>query len=169
MEFLEVGRIVKTIGLKGEVKVYPSTHFRDSRFKKGSHLFVLDDENNIVRELVVKSRKINGDMDNLFFEGINSIEEAEALGRVFLHVQKDRNFLKKDQYFFSDLIGLNVIFDNNQPIGTVKAVEEFSNYATLRVKTKGPKDAFVPFINAFIKSVDLEKKEIVVNYIEGLL
>mgnify|MGYP004445093909 CR=1 FL=1 len=168
MEFLEVGQIVKTVGLKGEVKVYPSTHFRDSRFKKGSHLFVLDNENSIIKDLIVRSRRAIGDIEQLTFEGINSIEEAEALGRVFLHVEKDQKFLKKGEYFFCDLIGLNVSFDNGQKIGVVREVEEYKT-STLRIQTNSKKDVLIPFIDAFIKSVDLDKKEIVVNYIKGLL
>ena len=70
MEYLTVGTIVKTVGLKGEVKVYPSTSFRDSRFKKGSHLFIIDKDNNVLRELTVKVHRINGSLDQLTFEEV---------------------------------------------------------------------------------------------------
>lgn len=168
MEYLEVGRIVRTVGLKGEVKVYPSTHFRDSRFKKGNHLFVLDDHNNVLQELTIKSHRSNGDCDNVTFNEISSIEEAEKLGKVFLNVIKDRSFLKNGQYFYSDLIGMKAFFDNNKEIGVVKSIEEFSSYVTLRIKTSG-KDVLVPFVDAFIKSINLDENKIIVKYIEGLV
>ena len=57
MEFLTVGQVVRTIGLKGEVKIYPSTHFRDTRFKKGSRVFLLNNNNEIERELTIKTQK----------------------------------------------------------------------------------------------------------------
>ena len=63
---------------------------------------------------------------------------------------------------------MKVEFDNGKEIGVVKDIEEYASYATLRVKTNS-KDALIPFVNAFIKSVSLEDKLIVVNYIEGLL
>ena len=168
MEFLTVGQVVRTIGLKGEVKVYPSTHFRETRFKKGARVFLLNDNNEIERELTIKLHRTNGDCDNLIFEEISSIEEAEKINKKYLFVEKNPGILGKNEYFFSDLVGMKVDFDNGQSIGVVKAVEEFTSYATLRVKTEG-KDVLIPFVKAFIKSVSLEEKQIIINFIEGLL
>ena len=168
MEYLSVGQIVKTIGLKGEVKVYPSTNFRDSRFSKGSHLFILDKNNEVIMDLTVKSHKINGNCDNVIFNEISSIEEAENIVHEYLNVVKENSFLKKDQYFYSDLVGLDVYFDNGTPIGKVVKIEEYATYQTLRVKSD-KKDVLVPFIDAFILNVDIDDKKIVVKYIEGLL
>ena len=152
MEYLSVGKIVRTIGLKGEVKVFPITHFRDSRFKKGSHVFLLDNNNNVLRDLTIKIHKKNGDCDNLIFNEISSIEEAQTILGQYLNVIKDNSFLKKGQYFYSDLEGLEAYFDNGEYIGKVIKVEEFNKYATLRIKTKS-KDVLVPFVNAFIASI----------------
>ena len=168
MEFLTVGQIVRTIGLKGEVKIYPSTHFRDTRFKKGSRVFLLNDNNEIERELTIKSHRVNGNCDNLIFEEISSIEEAEKINKKHLFVEKNREILGKNEFFYSDLVGMKVNFDNGKEIGVVKAIEEYNSYVTLRVKTNG-KDVLVPFVEAFIKSVSLEEKQIIVKFIEGLL
>ena len=168
MEFLTVGQVVRTIGLKGEVKIYPSTHFRDTRFKKGARVFLLNEQNEIEKELTIKMHRTNGDCDNLIFEEISSIEEAEKINKKYLFVEKNPEFLGKNEYFYSDLIGMKVDFDNGQSIGVVKAIEEYSSYATLRVKTSG-KDVLIPFVKAFILSVSLEDKHITVKFIEGLL
>lgn len=168
MEYLTVGTIVKTVGLKGEVKVYPSTSFCDSRFKKGSHLFILDDCNIVLKEVTVKTHHMSGTVDLLTFEEISSIEEAEEYLHRELCVIKDEKFLKKDEYFYSDLEGLDVYFDNGMFIGKVKNVEEYASYQSLRVKTDG-KDVLIPFIKVFILDVSLENKKIIVKFIEGLL
>ena len=168
MEFLAVGQVVRTIGLKGEVKIYPSTHFRDTRFKKGSRVFLLNENNEVERELTIKTHRTNGNCDNLIFEEISTIEEAEKLNKKYLFVEKNQEILGKNEYFYSDLIGMKVDFDNGKEIGVVKAIEEYTSYATLRVKTNG-KDVLIPFVQAFIKSVSLEEKHIIINYIEGLL
>lgn len=168
MEYLTIGRIVRTIGLKGEVKIYPSTHFRDSRFKKGSHVFILDDDNNVERELIIASHMKNGDCDNVIFEGISTIEQAEELLKHDLCVIKDRSFLKKNEFFYSDLEKMDVYFDNGSFIGKVKKVEEYNSYATLRVKGE-KKDILIPFVNAHIESVSLEENKIIVKFIEGLV
>ena len=168
MEYLVVGTIVRTVGLKGEVKVYPSTHFRDSRFSKGSHVFLLDENKNVLEDLLIVKHLKNGDCDNLIFEGYDSIEKVEKLLKKDLYVVKDNSFLKKDQYFYSDLEKMDVYFGNGELIGHVKKVEEYNKYATLRVEHK-PKDVLIPFVNAFIESVSLEENKIIVKYIEGLL
>lgn len=168
MEFLTVGQVVRTIGLKGEVKIYPSTHFRDTRFSKGSRVFLLNDKNEVERELTIKLHRTNGDCDNLIFEEISTIEEAEKIIHKFLCVEKDQKFLKNGEFFYSDLVGLDCEFDNGKSIGKVVKIEEYNSYATLRVKT-GEKDALIPFVKSFIKSVSLKDKKIIVNYIEGLL
>ena len=168
MEFLTVGQVVRTIGLKGEVKIYPSTHFRDTRFSKGSRVFLLNDKNEVERELTIKLHRTNGDCDNLIFEEITTIEEAEKIVHQYLCVEKDQKFLKNDEFFYSDLVGMSCEFDNGKLIGKVAKIEEYNSYATLRVKT-GEKDALIPFVKSFIKSVSLEDKKIIVNFIEGLL
>jgi len=168
MEFLTVGQVVRTVGLKGEVKIYPSTHFRDTRFSKGSRVFLLNDKNEIERELTIKLHRTNGDCDNLVFEEISSIEEAEKINHRFISVEKDQKFLKNGEFFYSDLIGCTCEFDNGKTIGKVIKIEEYNSYATLRVKTT-EKDVLIPFVQAFVKSVSLEEKKIIINYIEGLL
>lgn len=168
MEYLSVGQIVKTVGLRGEVKVYPLTHFRGSRFKKGNHVFVLNDKNEVIRDLTIKNHQQKDTVDIISFNEIATIEEAEQLINAYLNVVKDRSFLKKDEYFYSDLIGNDVFFDNGQEIGKVIKVEEYASYVTLRIKTSG-KDVLVPFVNRFINEVNLEEHKIIINFIEGLL
>lgn len=168
MEYLTVGRIIRTIGLKGEVKVYPSTHFRGSRFKKGNHVFILDKDNNILNDLVIKTHRVNGECDNLIFEGIDTIEEAEKLLKCDLNVIKTRELLKNGEYFYDDLLNKDIYFDNGDYIGKTYKIEEYSSYITLRIKTND-KDVLIPFVKAFIKEVDLDNNKIIVNYIKGLL
>ncbi len=168
MEYLTVGTIIRTVGLKGEVKIYPSTHFRDSRFSKGSHVFLRDIDGNIKDELVIKSHREDKGFDFLKFEGLETIEQVEGFVHFDLVVEKDLSFLEKGEYFFCDLVGLDVYFDNGTLIGKVKKVEEYNSYATLRIAHK-PKDVLIPFVKAFIHSVSLEEKKIIVKYIEGLL
>ncbi len=168
MEYLLVGTIVKTVGLKGEVRIYPTTHFRDSRFKVGNHVLLMNEDGEVWKSLTIKKHVKNGPMDQVIFEEISSIEEAQLFLKKDLYVEKDRSFLKKDTFFFDDLIGCEVFFYKGKFIGKVVKVEEYSSYATLRVRTELDTYVLIPFVNAFIKEVDLDCKKIFVNYIEGL-
>ena len=77
--------------------------------------------------------------------------------------------MKKGYYYYSDLVGLDVYFDNGDYIGKIKKVEEYNSYATFRVSRDNNKDVLIPFVKAFVKSVSLEENKVIVNYIEGLL
>ncbi len=167
MDYLTVGRIVKTVGLKGEVKVYPTTHFRGSRFKKSSHVFLL--LNNEYKELTIRSHRENGGLDIIAFEGLNKIEDVETFVQKDLFVLKDDSFLKESEYFFVDLEKCCVYDEEDNYIGKVKKVEEYSSYATLRISREKNKDVLIPFVKNFIKSVDIKEKKIIVKVIEGLL
>ena len=66
-------------------------------------------------------------------------------------------------------IGCKVLDEKGQELGVVKEVEEFPAQLTLRVKRAGKEDFFVPFVKAFIRRVDINKKEIEINVIGGML
>ena len=68
-----------------------------------------------------------------------------------------------------DLVGCKVLDEKGQELGVVKEVEEFPAQLTLRVKRAGKEDFFVPFVKAFIRRVDINKKEIEINVIGGML
>ena len=78
---------------------------------------------------------------------------------------KELNFKEKIQF---DLIFLDPPYQSNYIANSLEKIEEYTSYSTLRIK-HSPKDVLIPFVKAFIKSVSLEEKKIVVNYIEGLL
>lgn len=170
MEYLVCGSITKAIGLRGEVRVYPKTDFRDSRFKVGNHLFLCNgkDNDNLI-EVTIRTRRNQGEMEVLSFKEFSTIEEVAPFIGFDLLVTKDKKILKKNEFFYDDLIGLDVYFDNDELIGKVKSVEEYASYRTLRVKREGSKDVLIPFVKAYIKDVDLENKKIIINYISGLL
>lgn len=168
MEYLRIGKIIKTIGLKGEVKIYPSTHFRDSRFKSGNHVFLVDEKSESRKDITVMSHHKNGNCDNVIFKEFSSIEEAQKIVGYYLEVEKKQDFLKDGYYFYSDLEQLEAFFDNGEKIGKVIKVEEMAGKVLLRIKSD-EKTVLVPFIKQFIVSIDLEMKKVIIKYIEGLL
>ena len=100
---------------------------------------------------------------------ISDPEKAKEFKGFEIHTIKDRNELKVGYYFYSDLLDCSIIDQSNNKLGIVIKVEEFPAQLTLRVKQENGKDFFVPFVKQFIQSVDVEKKEIHINVIEGML
>lgn len=166
MEYLVVGKIVDTFSLDGSIKILSSSNNESLRFKKGSSLFIKEDDQ-YVEHKIISARKA-GNVFVVRFEDISDVDVAIKLKGKELFVIKDNNDLKEGYYFFSDLKGCSIISDG-KTLGTVIEVEEFPAQITLRAKTKDGKSFFVPFVKAFIKRVDIESKEIEINYMEGML
>ncbi len=169
MEYLSLGTIVNTWGLKGELKVYSTTDFSKKRYQKGNKVFLFNKKTNERLEVeVIKYRNDKG-MDIVAFKDLENINLVEKYIGYEVQVIKDTNDLPNDTYFFSDLKNCEVYDQNNILLGTVKEIETYASYNTLRVSRKDNKDFLVPFVKAFILNVNLDERKITINVIKGLL
>lgn len=154
MDTIEIGRILKPQGIKGEVKVLPIT-FDVNRFK-GLKSLLIDDE-----EYSVKSVKIREDGVYISFEGIGDRNDAEGLRNKYLCVTKDQAVeLPKDCWFIADLLGCKVWDDAGLELGTVSDV--LQNGCADVYCLDGGKVMF-PALKNLLKSVDTDTKRIVVD------
>jgi len=169
MEKVIIGRIIATIGLRGEVKVLSASDFPLMRFKKGKAVFLRDDETDITYPTEISASRASGRHFAIRFENIDTIEDAEKLVGMSILVEKNREHLPDGYYFHDDLVGCSVKSEGGQVIGLVSEVEDYPAQKTLRVSRDGEKDILIPFVPFFILSVDIDSKVIVVNVIEGML
>ena len=168
-KYLKVGKILKAQGLKGEVKVYSTTSFKEIRYKKGSHLFIKDKNGNYI-DLVVNTFYSKGEnLDVISFMDHDTIESVEPLLNHELFALKDESILFDNEYFYDDLLNLTVFDENNNELGIVSSIEEFPSQITLKVAKKDKHFFFVPFNDFFIKDVNLEDKKLLIHVIEGLI
>ena len=169
MEYLTLGYVVDSFGLDGTIKVLSKTQFQQLRYKKGNKVLAYNKQENHRVELTVSSYRSSGELDFVKFEEINTKEEAECFRKFELQVIKNNKDLNEGYFYYSDLRGCKVIDSNKNLLGIVKEVEEFPAQITLRVKREKQQDFFVPFVKDFIINVDIEKKEIEINVIGGML
>ena len=162
------GKIVDKFGLDGTLKVYSTTNNGKMRYKKGARVFLYDENSKDRKEYKVESYRKSGMFDYVKLEGFDATKAEQSKG-FEIHVIKDNSDLEVGYYFYSDLIGCSVLDSDKNVLGTVKEVEEFPAQITLRVKRDNAKDFFVPFIKQFIVNVDIKKKEIIINVLEGML
>lgn len=168
MEYLKVAKIIDVVGLKGELKVYTTSSFKNIRYKKGNTLLIELDNDNHQSFTIESYRNKEGNIDVIKFKEINSIDEAKKyINKEILTIKSEKD-LKKDQYFYSDLVGLKCFNESNKELGVVNEVSEFSLNLSLKVKTSDNKFVYVPFNDYFIKEISLDKKYIIINEIEGL-
>lgn len=165
-DLLQVGVITTTHGVRGEVKVFPTTDDA-ARFKKLKTV-ILDDGKG-KRELEITSVKFFKNLVILKFQGLDNINEVEGLRQAKLFVTREHAVpLKKDEYFIADLIGLAAISDEGEALGTISDVLQTGANDVYVISRKNTPDLLVPAIKECIKEVDLDKGCMTVHLLPGL-
>jgi len=162
-----IGKVVSTQGNKGEVNVLPLTDSID-RFKNLDNVFLRN--KNSQTTLTVEKIRIKKDTTILKLKDIKNIEEAKMIVGSFLEVErKNAVKLSKDAYFIFEIIGLEVYDENDIFLGKVENVISTGSNDVYVVKRKDKEELFIPAIHDVIKNIDLEKKRITINMVDGLI
>lgn len=169
MEYLKVAKILSTVGLKGEVRVYTTSTFKNLRYKKGNSLFYMNENNEYIEIHIKNYRNKEGNIDYLTFEEFNSIEKVEFLLNKELFALKDYKNLKDNEYYYSDLISSTCFDEDNNELGIIKDIKEFNANVSIELKLNNNKIIYIPFNDFFIKNVDITSKKVIIHVIEGLL
>ncbi len=176
-EYLQVGVLTKPHGIKGAVKVFPTTD-DNKRFKKGQELLLEGKKESFT--VKVETVQFFKQFAILKFEGINTPEEIGVYQGCPLLVDREHAVkLKKDEYFMSDLIGLPVYTEEEELIGEVKDVFSTGANEVLLIKAAGGtlgeykvekgQELLFPSIKECIKQIDMENERITAHIMPGLL
>ncbi len=167
VNYLEVGKIVNTFGIKGQVKVVPFTD-DVKRFDKLKSVYV--ERKKELQSHKIENVKYTNNMVILKLEGIDSMEEAEKYKNCSLKIdRKDAIKLPKDTYFIADLIGLPVYTDEDVLLGKVDDIYNTGSSDIYVIKDELGKQILLPAIKDVIKTIDLDNEKIIVHIIKGLL
>lgn len=169
MEYITLGRIVGIFGIKGEVKIYSSSHFSNARYKKNKRVYLFNEKTGVREEVTISTFKQNKNLDIVSFNEYKNANDVEQFKNCLVQITQDEASLPKNYYHYYELMSCDIYDEDNNLLGRVKSVEEYASYQTLRVERNGKKDFFVPFVKAFIKNVDVEAHKIVIHVVEGLL
>lgn len=163
MKYLTVGKIVNTHALRGELKIKSSTDF--DRYKIGNKLAIFF--NDQIVDVVVKSHRVNKEYDLVSFAGYEDINLVEKFKNCLIKIAIDElDELPEDEFYYFELVDLDVYNQENKYIGKVIEVRELPQGPLLVVKGAS-KNHLIPFNGEFILEVDEEK--IIINEWEGLL
>ena len=167
MEYIEIGQIVNTNGLKGVVKVNPFTD-DISKFEELKYVYIqLKSE---LKKVKIEQVRYNKNQVLLKLEGIDSIEEAEKYRNFYLKTEKEsQEDLGEDTYYIVDLIGLDVYSDKNEYLGKIEDVFPTGSNDVYVVKDNLGKQILIPAIVDVVKEVDLKNKKMIINLIPGLI
>lgn len=165
--YLRVGIISKTHGIKGEVKVFPTTddmtRFEDLKkvyIDTGKEYVPVEIENvRYFKQLVI-----------LKFKGIDNINDIEKYrGKDILITRDQAVELKENEYFIYDLLGSEVFTDDGDKLGVLSEILTTAANDVYVVKTENNNEVLLPAIKDCILDVDVDSKKITVHLMDGLL
>lgn len=166
-ERLQVGVIASTHGVRGEVKVFPTTD-DVKRFKRLKEVIL--DTGKEQLPLEIEGVKFFKQFAILKFKGIDNINDIEKYkGKSLFVTRKNAVKLKKDEYFIADLMGLRVLDEEEKEIGVLKDVMETGANDVYVIALHDGRELLLPAIRQCVLAVDVEEGFIKIHILEGLL
>ena len=163
---LEIGQIVNTRGLKGEVKVNSFSEV-ENRFETIDTILIKI--KNEYKEYKIEKVSYNKNQTILKLEGVNTIDDAEKLRNLYVYIYRNQlDELPEGTYYIADLIGLEVFLESGEKIGIVDDIFSTGSNDVYVVKNELGQQKLLPAIDEVLKKIDIEKGRIIVNLIKGL-
>lgn len=166
-DLLQVGIITKTHGLRGEVKVFPTTD-DVHRFKKLNEVILDTGREKVTLE--IEGVRFLKNLVILKFKGIDNINDIERNTGKSLYVTRENAVkLGKDEYFIADLIGIDVFDEEGRRLGVLKDVIETGANDVYSIELENSQELLLPAIKQCILDVDIDNKKMKVHVLDGLL
>ena len=162
MNYIMIGKIVNTHGIKGELRLISDFKYKDKVFKKNFIIFIGKDK---IKEKIVSYRK-HKQFDMICLEGYTNINEVLKYKGLYVFINKNDLQLDSNCYLNDDLIGLDVFVDNNK-IGKIDNIERNGKKELFVITTQG-REYLVPYESFFIKKIDIDNNRMDINNIKGL-
>ncbi|MEO4053548.1 ribosome maturation factor RimM [Solibacillus sp. CAU 1738] len=171
MEWFNVGRIVNTHGIRGEVRVISTTDFEETRFAIGNKLAVFKKDDKRPIWVTIESARRHKNFILLTFEGLNNINLVEPFKEGLLKVSKDQladDELDENEYYHFEIKDCEVYSEEGELIGVVSDILETGANDVWEITAKGKKH-YIPYIADVVKEIDVDEKKIIIHVMEGLL
>lgn len=169
-KWFNVGKIVNTHGLKGEVRVISQTDFPEERYKVGNSLFLFQDKKAKPIELKITSHRKHKNFDLLSFEGYYNMDHVVQFKEGILKVPESfLSTLEQNEYYFHEIIGCEVSTMNGETLGTIREILTPGANDVWVIEAKQGKDILIPYIDEVVKEINIPEKKIMIDPIEGLI
>ena len=168
MNYFNVGKIVNTQGLQGEMRVLSVTDFAEERFKKGNTLALFDKKDLFVMDVEIASHRKVKNFDIIKFKGMYHINDIEKFRDFSLKVAEENlSDLEDGEFYYHEIIGLEV-YENDVLLGTIKEILQPGANDVWVVKRKGKRDLLLPYIPPVVLGINIEQGRVDVEIPEGL-
>lgn len=161
MDKVYIGKIVNTHGIKGEIRILSDFQFKDNAFKVGSNIIVDD---TIYK---IKSYRKHKQFDMITIEGFNDINQVLFLMKKKVYKEKNELNLNSNQILDEELITFKVV-DKDNKSGIIEEIF-YASPTNKILRVKFEKEVLIPFSSPMVKNINIDKKIIEVELIEGMM
>lgn len=166
-DLLKVGAITTTHGVRGEVKVYPTTD-EPERFLELD--YVLLDTGKELKRYDISNVKFFKNLVILKFDGVDNINDIEKYkGKELWIPREEGRELGEDEYYIADLLGMKVLLEDGTEFGTLKDVMETGANDVYVIDSREHGEVLLPAIKECILDVDLDENTMTVHLMKGLI
>lgn len=160
MEYLYIGKLVNTHGLKGEVRVLSDFRHIDKVFVPNFKFYIGKEKD----EYVVESYRKHKNFHMFVFKGYYDINQIEHLKGSNVYIKKEDLVLNKNEILAIDLIGFDVIIDDKKQGVIADVIDTLANEVLVLDNS-----VMIPYVKEFILKVDIDNKKVFVKNMKGLL
>ena len=159
MDYVYVGKLVNTHGIKGEVRIISEFEYKERVFVVDFPIYIGNEK----EKKIIKSYRHHKNFEMVTFEGINSINEVLVYKGKNVYINKSDLKLDTNEYLETDLIDMDVYYKDNL-IGKLNDIEKNGLNKLMVIN-----DKLIPFNKHFIKNVNKKENKIELDNVEGLL
>ncbi|GAV12050.1 MULTISPECIES: ribosome maturation factor RimM [Paenibacillus] len=165
-----VGKLVNTHGIRGEVKIIPTTDFPEERFAQKSELVLQQPNSNNSVSVTVERSRLHKNMYIIKFVQFDNINEVEKYKGWMLKVSEEQlDELDEDEYYYHEIIGCKVVTDEGEDLGIIDEILSPGANDVWVVKPAKGKSILIPVIDEVVLTVDVQEKVVTVHIMEGLI
>ncbi len=164
---ITIGKVVKPFGIEGEMRIEPKTDFPE-RFKRLVRVYLVSPSG---KEVACEVRSVRTAGSILFIQlaGYDSPEKARSINGWLIKIPEEEAVpLPEGTYYWFELIGMEVISENGEQLGTIVDVFETGSNDVYVMK-KGRKETYIPATKEIVKQVDRKAKRMVIHLMDGLM
>jgi len=164
MEYIYIGKIVSTHGIKGEIKIISDFDFKEKVFVTDKKIYLGNEK----REFVIKSYRKHKNYDMITLEGYNDINLVLPFMKELVYIKEEDLSLEENEYLDDSLIGLDICCESEYLGKIVEIFAPSPNRKVIRFNKDG-KNYLVPYVPNFVKKIDLSNRRVLLYNTEGVL
>lgn len=166
IKYFKVGQIVNTQGLKGDMRIYPLTDYKE-RFEELDWVYIGDDLNT---KYEIEKVRYKNNLAIIKIKGIDDVNQVERLKNKYLTIPRENaRQLEEGEHFIADLIGLEVYTVDEKYVGIVEDIIQTGANDVYLIKGEDNREILIPAVKQFVPKINVPDKKIIIDPIEGMI